>query len=143
MPKTARITTKPIDLSSILETMRDDSAGGMVLFVGTVRNRDEGNRVEKLEYQTYRAMAERRMEEIESEVRRKWKVAKIRIVHRVGLLGVGEVSVAVAVSTEHRAEAFEAARFAIERIKHSLPVWKKEKLAGGKNVWLEGVPIQH
>jgi molybdopterin synthase catalytic subunit len=143
MPKTTRITTKPIGMSSILESVKDDSAGGTVLFVGTVRNRDEGRRVEKLEYQTYRAMAERRMEEIESEVRRKWKVIRIRMVHRIGLLGVGEVSVAVAVSTEHRAEAFEAARFAIERIKHSLPVWKKEKLAGGKNVWLEGVPIQN
>jgi molybdopterin synthase catalytic subunit len=142
MPRSPRITPKPIDPGAILESVRDDSAGGTVLFVGTIRNRDEGRRVEKLEYQAYRVMAERRMKEIESEVKRKWKVMKISMIHREGVLRVGEVSVAVAVSAEHRAEAFEAARFAIERVKHSLPVWKKEKLASGKNVWLEGVPIQ-
>lgn len=142
MPRSPRITSKPIDPAAILESVRDDSAGGTVLFVGTIRNRDEGRRVEKLEYQAYRVMAERRMKEIESEVKRKWKVIKISIIHREGVLRVGEVSVAVAVSAEHRAEAFEAARFAIERVKHSLPVWKKEKLVSGKNVWLEGVPIQ-
>ncbi len=143
MPKSPRITRKPIDPAEILRSVKDVSAGGTVLFLGTVRNRDEGNRVVGLEYQAYKAMAERRMKEIEVEVKKKWGIAKIRTVHRVGTLRVGEVSVAVAISAEHRAEAFEAARYAIERIKHSLPVWKKEKLAGGRNAWLEGVPIQN
>lgn len=142
MPKSSRITNNRIDPSEILGSVEDASVGGTVLFLGTVRNRNDGKRVDKLEYQAYRAMAEARMREIEDEVKEKWRKVKIRTVHRVGTLRVGEVSVAVAVSAEHRAEAFEAARYAIERIKHSLPVWKKEKLAGGKNVWLEGVPIQ-
>ncbi len=143
MPKSPRITRKPIDPAEILGSVKDASAGGTVLFLGTVRNQDEGNRVVGLEYQAYKAMAERRMKEIEVEVKKKWGIVKIRTVHRVGTLGVGEVSVAVAVSGEHRAQAFEASRYAIERIKHSLPVWKKEKLAGGRNAWLEGVPIQN
>ena len=110
MPKRSTLTRRPIDPSEILESVKDSSAGGTVLFIGTIRNRNKGNRVEKLEYQTYRAMAQRRMEEIASEVKKKWKVVKIRLVHREGVLRVGEVSVAVAVSAEHRAEAFEAAR---------------------------------
>lgn len=142
MKRNFAITKRPIDVPDVLDSVRDPSAGGTVIFLGTIRNRDAGNRVEKLEYQMYRAMAEKRMKEIEAEVRKKWRIVKMRMVHREGLLSVGEVSVAVAVSAEHRAEAFEAARFAIERIKHSLPIWKKEKLAGGKDVWLEGVPIQ-
>ncbi len=142
MPKGSAIVKKPIDPTKILQSVKDGSAGGTVLFLGTIRNRDAGKPVEALEYQAYRTMAERRMGEIESQVRKKWDIVKIRMVHREGLLHVGEVSVAVAVSAEHRAEAFEAARYAIERIKHSLPVWKKEKLAGGGGLWLEGVPIQ-
>ncbi len=142
MPKDSAIVKKPIDPSKVLDAVKDGSAGGTVLFVGTIRNRNAGKQVEKLEYQAYRTMAERRMEEIESQVKKKWKIVKIRMVHREGLLKVGEVSVAVAVSAEHRAEAFEAARYAIERIKHSLPVWKKEKLVGGGSEWLEGAPIQ-
>ncbi len=142
MPKGSVIVRKRIDPAKVLESVQDVSAGGAVLFVGTIRNRNAGKRVEKLEYQAYRAMAERRMEEIESQVKKKWNIVKIRMVHREGLLNVGEVSVAVAVSAEHRAEAFEAARYAIERIKHSLPIWKKEKLVGGGSEWLKGVPIQ-
>jgi len=86
-------------------------------------------------------MAEKRMKEIESTTRKRWPVVRLAMVHRYGRLRVGEISVAVAVSCEHRAEAFEAGRFAIDTIKKSLPLWKKEKFLSGKESWVKGAPI--
>jgi len=87
-------------------------------------------------------MAEKRMREIAEEVKRTWPVSRVKIVHRVGTLKVGDVSVAVAVSSHHRAEAFDACRYAIESIKHDVPIWKKERLADGREVWVEGQPMR-
>jgi molybdopterin synthase catalytic subunit len=140
--KGSRITKSPIDPAEILASVRDPSAGGTVLFLGTIRNRNEGKVVRGLDYQVYREMAEKRMLEIEKRVKRKWPVKKMAMVHRYGSLRVGEVSVAVAVACEHRAEAFEACRYAIDTIKHTLPLWKKERLKGGKQSWVEGIPIE-
>ena len=98
--------------------------------------------MEELTYEVYRGMAERRMHEIEDMVRKKWPVLKIAMVHRYGHLKVGEVSVAVAVSCEHRAEAFEACRYAIDTIKGTLPMWKKERFKGGVQTWVKGTPIE-
>jgi molybdopterin synthase catalytic subunit len=139
--KTSRITASTINPEDVLNSVRDDSAGGSVLFLGTIRNRSEGREVEGLDYDVYREMAERRMLEIEMQVRKKWPVKKMAMVHRYGSLRVGEVSVAVAVSSEHRAEAFKACGYAIDAIKRTLPLWKKERLKGGKEVWVEGEPI--
>jgi molybdopterin synthase catalytic subunit len=136
------MTAKPIDPLEVLESIRDDSAGGSVIFVGTVRKTNRGKAVRALEYETYRTMADRRILQLEKEVRKKWRIKAIRLVHREGALKVGEVSVAVAVSAEHRAEAFEAARYAIDSIKKSLPIWKRETLKGGRRVWTEGAPIR-
>ena len=122
--------------------MEDRSAGGSVLFVGTIRRKSDGKSVKGLTYEVYREMAEKRMKEIEGEVRRKWPVVRMAMVHRYGDLKVGEVSVAVAVSCEHRAEAFEACRFAIDAIKGTLPMWKKEKFRGGGEVWVRGTPLE-
>jgi len=120
----------------------DKEAGGAVLFVGTVRRRSGGKTVEGLTYEVYREMAERRMREIEVRVRKKWPVVKMAMAHRYGQLKVGEVSVAVAVSCEHRAEAFEACRYAIDTIKGTLPMWKKERVRGGAQTWVKGTPIE-
>ncbi len=136
------ITRKPIDPVEVLESIRSDSAGGSVIFVGTVRKSNRGKEVRALEYETYRRMADRRILQLEKEVRKKWPITAITLVHREGTLKVGEVSVAVAVSAVHRAEAFEAARFAIDHIKKSLPIWKRETLKGGRRVWAQGTPIQ-
>ncbi len=125
----------------MLASVADREAGGAVLFVGTIRRRSEGKTVEGLSYEVYREMAERKMAEIEAKARRKWPVVKMAMVHRYGELKVGDVSVAVAVSCEHRAEAFEACRFAIDRIKGSLPIWKKERFRGGAQAWVKGTPI--
>ena len=136
------ITRRRIDPTRLLAEVADSSAGGTVLFIGTVRNRNGGRRVSGLEYQVYREMAEATLKKIEEEVKRKWPVKKISIVHREGVLKVGEVSVAVAVSAQHRAEAFEACRYAIDKIKRSLPLWKKETFASGRRSWVSGVPIE-
>ena len=137
-----RITRDPIDPSKVMELVRDDSAGGTVLFLGTVRNRSEGKGVTGLEYEVYKEMAEKRMKEIEGRVRARWPVTKVTMVHRYGDLKIGEVSVAVAVSSEHRAEAFEACRYAIDTIKKSLPLWKREKMKGGAQAWVKGTEIE-
>lgn len=125
----------------MIREVSDDSAGGTVVFIGTIRNRSKLGRVEGLEYEVYKRMAERRMKSIEAQVRKKWPVRKVRMVHREGRLRVGEVSVVVAVSSTHRAEAFEACRYAIEEIKTSLPLWKRERVRGTAR-WVEGRPIR-
>ena len=142
MAKRSLITRSPIDPAKVLASVADDSAGGSVLFVGTIRNRSGGRRVRALTYEVYRAMAERKMREIESLARKKWPVRRMAMVHRYGDLKVGDVSVAVAVSCEHRAEAFEACRYAIDSIKGTLPIWKKETTAAGARSWVRGSPIE-
>lgn len=137
----SKITKAPIDPGRVLALIADPSAGGTVLFLGTVRNRNEGLKVEGLEYEVYREMATKRMGEVERNLRERWPVRKVAMVHRYGRLRVGEVSVAVAVSSEHRAQAFEAARFAIDEIKRTLPLWKKELTKGGRASWVKGEPI--
>ncbi|HUI86992.1 MAG TPA: molybdenum cofactor biosynthesis protein MoaE [Nitrososphaerales archaeon] len=136
------IVSGPIDPTEAIQQVSDDSAGGIAVFIGTVRNINEGKRVRGLTYEVYGPMAEKNMGEIEAEVRKRWPVKKIRLVHRQGKLSVGEVSVVVAVSCEHRGEAFEACRYAIDRIKEKLPLWKQESDAGGRTRWVAGRPIE-
>ena len=139
MKKTStRMTKARIDVTSLLAEVADPKAGGTVLFIGTVRDNSEAGDVDLIIYDAYLPMAEKRMLEIEGEVKRTWPVTKIAAQHRVGELKVGEASVVVAVSAPHRAEAFEACRHAIERIKHDVPIWKRERLADGQEKWVEG-----
>ncbi len=136
------IVRRPIDTSKVLESVMDPEAGGIVLFLGTIRNQTGAKRVKGLEYEVYRPMARRRITELEKEIRSRWPVKLVTMIHREGKLKIGEVSVAVAVSSAHRREAFEAARYAIERIKRSFPIWKREKLQGGRYSWVSGTTIQ-
>ncbi|MDG6911387.1 MAG: molybdenum cofactor biosynthesis protein MoaE [Nitrososphaerota archaeon] len=138
---TREVTAHDIDPKKIMAEVADKDAGGTVVFIGTVRRRSEAGDVDAMEYQAYTKMAEKGLRRIEAEVREKWPVRRVSMVHREGLLKVGEVSVVVAVSSEHRAEAFEACRYAIDRIKTTLPIWKREKVRG-KNRWVEGAPIK-
>jgi molybdopterin synthase catalytic subunit len=137
------ITRRPIDPAKVLGSVTDDAAGGVVLFLGTIRKTNRGKGVSAVDYEAYKLMAERRLEVLAKDIRRRWPVKALTMVHRIGTLKVGEVSVAVAVSAPHRAEAFEAARFAIDRIKKSLPIWKHEILKGGERVWLEEAAIEN
>jgi molybdopterin synthase catalytic subunit len=137
-----RLTRNKIEPETVLESVADPGAGAVVLFLGTVRDSSEAGRVDRIEYEVYGPMAEKALATTEREVRRIWPATKgVKIVHRVGDLAVGDISVAVAVSSPHRAEAFEACRHAIETIKHDVPIWKRESLSGGREVWVEGHPL--
>jgi molybdopterin synthase catalytic subunit len=137
-----RISKSSISVPEVLAHVSDPAAGGTVLFIGTVRDNNSGRRVKQLEYDVYGGMAERNLAEIEKEVKRLWPVKKVAIIHRRGKLNVGEVSVVVAVSGGHRAEAFEACRYAIEALKRTAPIWKRETTDRGRTVWVEGAAIE-
>jgi molybdopterin synthase catalytic subunit len=130
------LTHKPIDHAAVAERVRRHDCGGVVLFLGTVRDMTDGRRTTALEYQAYPGMAEKKMAALEQEVRQRWPVGDMVLVHRLGRLELGEVSVAVAVSCPHRAEAFDACRFAIDRLKEIVPIWKQENWADGTNEWV-------
>ncbi len=132
------ITEKPIDVDKLLDYVSDQSSGASVLFTGTVRDHNKQDKVSKLHYEAYQEMAEKILQEIENERHAKWKINRFIAIHRTGTLKVGEVSVAVAVSSEHRKEAFEACKFGIDSIKKKAPIWKKEFSESGTE-WLEGV----
>lgn len=135
----SRLTRGKIDPAEVLSSVHDRKAGAITLFLGTVRDNSEAGEVDEMEYEAYAAMAEKRMAELEADVRRRWPaVRSVKMVHRVGRLKVGDVSVAVAVAAPHRAEAFEACRHVIETIKYEVPIWKRERLSGGGKVWVEG-----
>jgi len=134
------ITDNAIDLSKILIDVSDNSAGAITLFVGTVRDHDSDGHVSALYYDAYKKMAEDMMTEIEKEVLRKWNIIKFSAIHRIGTLKVSEISVAVAVSSEHRNEAFEACKYGIDNIKTRVPIWKKECSEAGDK-WVTGVSL--
>ncbi len=134
------ITEKPIDVNKLLNDVSDQSSGASVLFTGTVRDHNEQDKVAKLHYEAYQEMAEKILQEIEIEVHKKWNINKFVAIHRTGTLKVGEVSVAVAVSAEHRKEAFEACKFGIDSVKEKAPIWKKEFAESGTE-WL-GVTLK-
>jgi molybdopterin synthase catalytic subunit len=130
------LTTGPIDYHALTEQVRRADCGGVVLFLGTVRDLTDGRVTTALDYEAYPGMAEKKLAEIEQETRARWPVGDMVLVHRLGHLDVGEVSVAVAVSCPHRAEAFEACRHAIDRLKQMVPIWKKENWADGSSDWV-------
>jgi|ERR687898_86774 molybdopterin synthase catalytic subunit len=136
------ISEDPIDFEMLLANVKDNSAGAIVLFLGTVRDHNEGYTVAGIYYEAYIRMAEDAMSKIEAEAIKGWNLKKFAAMHRIGSLKIGEVSVAVAVSSEHRAEAFEAARYAIDQIKSEVPIWKKEIINNGKEArWAQGTPM--
>ena len=131
-----QLTRDPIDYHRLTEQVRRADCGGVVLFLGTVRDLTGDRVTVALDYEAYPGMAEKKLAEIEAETRARWPVGDIALVHRLGRLDVGEVSVAVAVSCPHRAEAFEACRHAIDRLKELVPIWKKENWADGSTEWV-------
>ena len=131
----ARLVHESIDLGALQAVSAGD--GAVCLFLGVVRNENRGRRVVLLEYEAYEEMALPLMEEIVEETRRRFRVGEVRLVHRLGRLEVGDASVAVAVASPHRDEAFAACRFAIDTLKAKVPIWKKEHYADG-TAWLEG-----
>jgi molybdopterin synthase catalytic subunit len=116
----------------------DPAAGATCVFAGTVRNHSEAGDVRGLIYEAWEEQAERRLREVAAEMRSMWPVRRVALLHRIGALGVGETSVVVACSAPHRAEAFDACRHGIERLKQDVPIWKKEGLATGEAHWVMG-----
>ena len=131
------ITDKAIDIAKLLSHVEDDGSGGLVLFVGRVRDHSQGEKVIALEYEAYESMALKQMQETIDRVAAKWPVNQIAMVHRVGYLKVGEVSVVIAVACAHRADAFAACRYAIDALKKDVPIWKKEYRPDGSH-WVDG-----
>jgi molybdopterin synthase catalytic subunit len=133
-----RVTDQPLDANEAMEFVADPAAGGTVLFSGTVRDHSDAGTVTGLEYEAWEERAAGLLAAIGDEVFEKWPVRKVALLHRIGRLSVGEVSVLVCCSAPHRAEAFEAARHGIERIKQDVPIWKKEGLVSGASHWVMG-----
>jgi molybdopterin synthase catalytic subunit len=133
-----RVGADVVDPQDALAFVADPAAGGTCLFLGTVRDHSDAGDVTGLDYEAWDELAERRLREIAAELFDGWPVRKVALLHRTGRLEVGEVSVAVACSAPHRAEAFEACRHGIERIKEDVPIWKKESLTTGDARWVHG-----
>lgn len=125
----------PIDVEALERAVGHPAAGAIVTFAGTTRRDNAGRKVIRLEYEAYEPMALAEMRKLARDAGNRWKIVRIAIQHRVGFVDIGETSVAIAVSAAHRAEAFEACRFAIDRLKEVVPVWKKEYFEGGE-VWV-------
>ncbi len=129
------LTTEPIDYNQLTESVRDHAAGAVTLFLGTVREFTRGVQTSWLEYEAYPDMARASMAELEAEAFQKFTVTKIAISHRTGAMALGEISVAIAVSSPHRDQAFEAGRWLIDTLKERVPIWKKEHFADGREEW--------
>lgn len=130
------LTREPIDYHALTESVRHNSCGAVVTFLGSVRDLTGEEVTIALDYEAHGPMAEKKMTEIAEDTRERWPVFDIAMVHRLGRLEVGEISVAVAVSCPHRAQAFEACRHAIDRLKELVPIWKKENWADGRTEWV-------
>jgi molybdopterin synthase catalytic subunit len=130
------ITEAPIDHAALTESVRSNRAGAVCTFLGTVRELTGERRTVALDYEAYPEMALRKLSELEAEARRRWPILEAALVHRVGHLDLGEVSVVVAVSCPHRNEAFEACHWLIDTLKEAVPIWKKESWADGTEEWV-------
>ena len=133
-----RLTREPLDTAEAVRFVADPAAGGMVLFAGTVRDHSDAGGVTGLDYEAWDEMVDRRLEAIGEEMFERWPICRAALLHRVGHLDVGEVSVVVCCTAPHRAEAFAAARHGIERLKEDVPIWKKEQLESGDGRWVMG-----
>ncbi|MFN9717826.1 MAG: molybdenum cofactor biosynthesis protein MoaE [Planctomycetota bacterium] len=129
------LTSEEIDFHQVTEFVRHRSAGAVVSFLGTVREFTRGEQTKFLEYEAYEQMATLSMHELELEVRRLYPVIEVAMVHRIGRMELGDVSVAIAVSAPHRVQAFDAAKWLIDTLKERVPIWKKEHYADGREEW--------
>ena len=130
------ISARPLDESEVVARVARDDTGGVVTFVGTVRDHARGKSIKYLEYEAYPEMAEREMRKISDEASQRWPGTRVAIAHRVGHLEIGDAAVVVAAVAPHRGEAFEACRFAIDTLKVSVPIWKKEVATDGE-YWVD------
>ena len=134
-----KISGEPLNIQSCIDWVISPECGGINVFIGTVRNVTKGKKVIRLEFEAYESMAISEMKKIAEDVFKKWPVKKILIHHRTGVLQTGEAPVVIAVSAAHRDAAFDACRYAIDTLKQTVPVWKKEIFEDGE-VWVAAHP---
>ena len=127
----------PIDGQALIRSVQTDGDGAVALFLGTVRDHNEGRKVTGLEYSAYEEMALQELARVRDQALEQFEITRAAVVHRLGALEIGATSVAVAVAAPHRAAAFEACRFMIDTLKRTVPIWKKETFEDGE-VWIEG-----
>jgi molybdopterin synthase catalytic subunit len=132
------VTMDALDPGRAIGFVTDPAAGGICTFLGTVRDSSDAGDVTGLTYEAWQDLALKRLEELGQELFDAWPVRRVALLHRFGELAIGDVSVAIAVSAPHRAEAFEACRHAIEKLKQDVPIWKKEHLVSGESTWVMG-----
>ncbi|MBA2683182.1 MAG: molybdenum cofactor biosynthesis protein MoaE [Gemmatimonadaceae bacterium] len=137
------IVRRAIDVSALLSEVGDTANGATVIFLGHVREMNDGRTVSGIEYSAYGEMAERELAAIASECAAHFGVAHLVAEHRLGALELGDVSIAIAVAHPHRAEAYEASRFVIEEVKRRLPIWKREGYVDGTSDWVNAAGIAH
>jgi molybdopterin synthase catalytic subunit len=137
MASLTAITTAPLDTEALVRALDTTGIGAVTTFIGLVRDHNLGRRVLHLEYEAYETLALRGLDLIVAEAASQWPTVRLGIHHRIGRMEIGEASVAIAAASPHRADAFAASRYAIERIKQIVPIWKHEYFEGG-DVWIEG-----
>jgi molybdopterin synthase catalytic subunit len=130
------ITEAPIDHAAITERVRSHQAGAVCTFLGTVREMTGPKQTRSLDYEAFPEMARKKLVELEDEAKRRWPIIDLALVHRVGHLDLGEISVVVAVSCPHRSEAFDSCRWLIDTLKEVVPIWKRETWADGTEEWV-------
>jgi molybdopterin synthase catalytic subunit len=135
------ITNKHISLQDVMFELEDNSAGALSIFIGNVRNQGRSGNVSEIYYEAYSEMAEQKMREIENEAQTKWGIKKLVAFHRIGNIKVGETSIIIGVSSEHRHEAFEACTYIINNVKTRVPIWKKE-ISEESQKWANGVLLE-
>ena len=131
------VTTAELDIQTLIRMVDAPATGAVATFLGLVRDHNQGRLLLHLVYEAYEPLAEKALERIVGEARERWPAVNLAIHHRIGRLAIGEPSVAIAASSPHRADAFAACRYAIERIKQIVPIWKHEYFEGG-DMWIEG-----
>jgi molybdopterin synthase catalytic subunit len=131
-----QLTHEPIDTAAIVQRASHPKAGAVVLFLGTTRELTNGKQTVALDYEAYGEMAQRKLAEFEAETRRRWPVIECIMVHRLGRVPPAEASVAIAVSTPHRSDAFAAGQWLIDSLKRDVPIWKREQWADGTTEWV-------
>lgn len=134
-----KIINEALDIANCINWVMTPQSGGIDVFIGTVRDQTKGKKVVRLEFEAYEKMAISEMKKIAGEMMQRWPLHKIIIHHRVGILQIGEVPVVIAVSASHRAAAFEACRYAIDTLKQTVPIWKKEIFEDGEE-WVAAHP---
>lgn len=130
------LTHEPIEPAALLRAVKRPDCGGLVLFLGTVRDLTDRQVTVALEYEAYAGMAEKELNKIADEARKRWPIGGLAVAHRLGRLNIADVAVGVAVSCPHRADAFDAARYVIDEIKKRVPIWKRDHTPDGAAAWV-------